>query len=154
MFTLEKEMIENDVPPNTITNTCLLNGLCMEGLIYDAIELYVEKASSPNFKPNKITYMALIYGFYRAGQYFKSGRFYMAMRKSGLVPDVITYLILMRGQCQMGYVLNAMMLQADMLKIGAMPKDWCITCPGGWSVVLNQPVNQQLVRTFGVLKRA
>lgn len=153
LLSLEREMLEKDVRPNVVTNTCLINGLCREGRMHDAINLYVEKINSSDFKPNSKTYMALIYAMYRAGQYFKSGRFYMSMRKSGLVPDVVTYLLLMRGQCQMGYVLNAMMLQADMLKVGALPCDWYISCPDGWSVVLNRSVKSKFVRRFGGGKR-
>ncbi|ONK70208.1 uncharacterized protein A4U43_C05F31380 [Asparagus officinalis] len=124
MLSIKKEMEENDVKPNVVTNTSLINGLFREGLTRDAIDLNLEKIKFPDFKPNNKTYMVLMYGMYRAGLYFKAGRFYLSMRSSGLVPDAVTYLLLMRGQCKMGYVLNAMTLQADMLKTGAMAEDW------------------------------
>ena len=48
----------------------------------------------------------------------------------------------------MGDVLNAMMLQADMLKNGAMADDWYIACPDGWSVLLDQSFKRKFVQAF------
>uniref|UniRef100_A0A0A9TXV2 Uncharacterized protein n=1 Tax=Arundo donax TaxID=35708 RepID=A0A0A9TXV2_ARUDO len=56
------------------------------------------------------------------------------MRESGMVPDSFTYTILIRGQCMLGYVLNAMMLYADMMKIGVKPEIYMTVCPEIWSL--------------------
>jgi pentatricopeptide repeat protein len=77
--------------------------------------------------------MTLIYGLYLDGQYHEAGKFFSGMRESGMVPDSFTYSLLIRGQCMLGYVLNAMMLYADMVKIGVKPTRYATVCPEIWS---------------------
>ncbi|MQL83863.1 hypothetical protein Taro_016366 [Colocasia esculenta] len=138
---LNKEMADAGEAANVFTLCTLIDGLCRQGRSREAMQLFLQNMGvhdggsgrnpgrawsvdiHPPCSPNSIAYMALIYGLYRDAQHFKAGRFFALMRESGMVPDVSTYAALMRGQCQFRYLLNAMMLHADMLKAGVMPVD-------------------------------
>lgn len=152
-FRLHKEMAEKGISSNAITVSVLVDGLCRESRVQDAVMFIMKYAGQK--KPgdinsfcsnytteedcsilNSVTYMTLIYGLYIDGQYHEAGKFFSCMRESDMVPDSFTYSLLIRGQCMLGYVLNAMMLYADMVKIGVKPRRYATVCPEIWSMEL------------------
>jgi pentatricopeptide repeat protein len=158
-FRLHKEMIEKGISPNAITVSVLADGLCRENRVQDAVRFVMEYSGmkysdlhsffsnstteEDHLIPNCVIYMTLIYGLYIDSQHCEAGKLFSYMRKSGMVPDSFTYTLLIRGQCMLGYVLNAMMLYADMVKIGVKPMRYKTVCPEIWSRV---PLND--TRTF------
>jgi pentatricopeptide repeat protein len=137
-FWLQKEMEEKGIYSNAITVSVLVDGLCRENRVQDAVRFIMEysgqKKSEKNPSiANSVTYMTLIYGLYIDGQYNEACYFFSCMRDSGMVPDRFTYTLVIRGLCMLGYVLNAMMLYADMVKVGVKPTKCAMVCPDIWS---------------------
>lgn len=66
-------------------------------------------------------YTALIQGLCKNRQIFKASKFFSDMQFIGLKPDVLTYAIITCGFFGAKHMVNVMILQADMLKMGIIP---------------------------------
>ncbi|KAI9157449.1 hypothetical protein LWI28_022772 [Acer negundo] len=102
----------------------MIDGLCKDGKISDAIELFLEKTDKTNggfCSPNHVMYTSIIQALCNDGRIFKASKFFSDMRFDGLRPDVITYVVMLQGHFQAKHMPDVMMLQADMIKMGIMP---------------------------------
>ncbi|KAK4836274.1 hypothetical protein QYF36_020800 [Acer negundo] len=102
----------------------MIDGLCKDGKISDAIELFLEKTDKTNggfCSPNHVMYTSIIQALCNDGRIFKASKFFSDMRFDGLRPDVITYVVMLQGHFQAKHMPDVMMLHADMIKMGIMP---------------------------------
>ncbi|KZV23300.1 pentatricopeptide repeat-containing protein [Dorcoceras hygrometricum] len=133
---LHKEMIESGIASNVFTVGCLIDGMCKHGRINDAIKIFLEQSTagfvaeevgqlrSDNIgysSPNNAMYSALIDGLCKDGRIFKASKFFSDLRRSRLRPEISDYAVLVKGHSISKHVVDVMMLQADMLKLGMLP---------------------------------
>ncbi|CAM8907125.1 unnamed protein product [Rhodiola kirilowii] len=86
---------------NSICYSTLINGLCKDGLIDKAKELFLEMKKK-DISPDVITYTIVIGGLCRAGKWEEAQAMFHEMFDQGLSPSVFTYGVLLKGLCSSG----------------------------------------------------
>lgn len=103
-------MISSGVCLNVVTCSTLLDGICDNGKLKDALEMFkvMQKskmdldASHPfnGVEPDVQTYNILICGLINNGNFLEAEELYEEMPHRGIVPDTITYSSMIDGLCK------------------------------------------------------
>ncbi|CAM8901605.1 unnamed protein product [Rhodiola kirilowii] len=105
---------------NFICYSTLIDGLCKDGLIDKAKELFLEMKKK-DIRPNVITYTMVIDGLCRADKWEEAQAMFHEMLDQGLSPDVFTFNVLINALAKMGKCKEAMELLIFMIQGGQMP---------------------------------
>ncbi|CAM8904387.1 unnamed protein product [Rhodiola kirilowii] len=105
---------------NFICYSTLIDGLCKDGLIDKAKELFLEMKKK-EISPNVITYTIVIDGLCRAFKWEEAQAMFHEMLDQGLSPSVVTFNVLINALAKMGKSKEAMELLLFMIQSGKMP---------------------------------
>ncbi|CAM8901559.1 unnamed protein product [Rhodiola kirilowii] len=86
---------------NFICYSTLIDGLCKDGFIDKAEELFLEMKKK-DISPDVITYNIVIGGLCRAGKWEEAQAMFHEMLDQGLSPNIVTYGVLLKGLCSTG----------------------------------------------------
>ncbi|CAM8907367.1 unnamed protein product [Rhodiola kirilowii] len=112
--------LSGDLQLNFICYTTLINGLCNDGLVDKARELFLEMRNK-EISPDVITYNILIDRLCRAGKWEEAKAMFNEMLDQGLSPNVITFTVLINALAKMGKSKEAKELFLKMMQGGQMP---------------------------------
>ncbi|XP_016168078.1 pentatricopeptide repeat-containing protein At5g16640, mitochondrial-like [Arachis ipaensis] len=93
--------------PSVVTFTTIMKGLCLNGKILDALDIY-DKIVAKGFWFDEVIYGTLINGLY--GLLDDALDLYFNMLDRGISPDVVTYTSLIYGFCHVGQWKEARLL--------------------------------------------
>ncbi|ONM59770.1 Putative pentatricopeptide repeat-containing protein [Zea mays] len=82
-------MIEEGIHPTVFTYSILINGLCTQGYMEEAIKL-LDQMIENNVDPNYVTYWTLIQGYVRCGNMIEISKIYDKMHIHGLLPTNVS----------------------------------------------------------------
>ncbi|XP_041018028.1 pentatricopeptide repeat-containing protein At5g18475-like [Juglans microcarpa x Juglans regia] len=82
-------------------------GLCENGRLKEAVDLFEEMVSKEQVLLDALTYNVLINGFYRVGKVYCVRKMMEFMRKNGCTPHVFNYSTLVNGFCKDKKLLEA-----------------------------------------------
>ncbi|CAM8907128.1 unnamed protein product [Rhodiola kirilowii] len=105
---------------DSICYNTLIDGLCKDGLIDKAKELFLEMKKK-DICPNVITYTMVIDGLCRAGKWEEAQAMFHEMLDQGLSPDIVTFSVLINALAKMGKGKEARELFLLMIQSGKMP---------------------------------
>ncbi|KAL3753259.1 hypothetical protein ACJRO7_000625 [Eucalyptus globulus] len=105
---------------NSFTYNIVIDGLCKEGLITEALRLH-ESMSKKGIKPDVVTYTSLIHGLCNVGQMEDALILLEEMTSGGIQPDIFTYNSLVHCLCSRGQWKDAMVLLEKMMEAGIEP---------------------------------
>ncbi|KAI3823784.1 hypothetical protein L1987_05225 [Smallanthus sonchifolius] len=117
-FEVLKEMKLSDASyPNLITYSTLMDGLCEEGRLEEAVCLFEEMVSK-KIVPDALTYNILINGFCRGGKVDRAVKIVDFMKENGCNPNIFNYSTLMNGFCREGNLHEAKRVFNEMKSVG------------------------------------
>ncbi|GMH16311.1 hypothetical protein Nepgr_018152 [Nepenthes gracilis] len=112
-----KKMKETGLIPNAVA---MLDGLCKDGLIQDAMKLFGlmrEKGTMPEV----VIYTAVVDGFCQAQKLDDAKRIFKKMQNNGIVPNTFSYTVLIKGLCKGKRLDDAVDYCVEMLEAGHSP---------------------------------
>ncbi|CAM8899266.1 unnamed protein product [Rhodiola kirilowii] len=113
-------VFSGDLQLDLICYNTLIDGLCKDGLIDKAKELFLEM-NKKDVSPDVITYNIVIGGMCRAGMWEESQAMYHEMLDQGLSPSIVTFNVLINALAKMGKGKEANELFLLMIQSGQMP---------------------------------
>jgi len=127
--TVYAEMLEHDVPRNTITYNTILNSMTRCGLMHEMPALLEEmRASVPPVKADIVTYSTIIKGYCQAGEVDRAFKLLEEMRtEAGVVPDEVTYNSLLDGCARQQRLDDALRLLDEMRLMGVAPSNYTLS---------------------------
>ncbi|KAH9696345.1 pentatricopeptide repeat-containing protein [Citrus sinensis] len=114
------EMQLNGVVPDSITYATLVDGLCKNGFVLEAVELF-HTLKNLKCELNIGAYNCLIDGLCKSGQLEVAWELFQRLPHEGLMPNVVTYNIMIHGLCNGGQMDKAYDLLLDMDAKGVAP---------------------------------
>ena len=102
MWDIYDEIKGNGIQQNKYTNPILIDGLCRQSKLQDAVT-FLRETKGKEFGPSVVSVNALISGFCKMGSVDVAKSFFCMMLKYGLLPDVYSYNILLHWLCSMFY---------------------------------------------------
>ncbi|CAM8930725.1 unnamed protein product [Rhodiola kirilowii] len=105
---------------NLICYNTLIDGLCNDGLIDKAKELFLEMKKK-DISPSVVTYNIVIDGLCRAGKWEEAQAMFHEMLDQGLAPCVVTFNVLINALAKMGKCKEAREMLCLMIQSGQMP---------------------------------
>ncbi|XP_010485284.2 PREDICTED: pentatricopeptide repeat-containing protein At5g62370-like [Camelina sativa] len=93
---LFSQMIKKGVQLNVFTYHIMIGSYCKEGNVDYALKLFENNQGVEDISRNVHCYTNLIYGFYKKGGLDKAVDLLMRMLENGIVPDHITYFVLLK----------------------------------------------------------
>uniref|UniRef100_A0A7S1RE49 Pentacotripeptide-repeat region of PRORP domain-containing protein n=1 Tax=Alexandrium catenella TaxID=2925 RepID=A0A7S1RE49_ALECA len=122
-FELFEHMRGQGIEPSQVTYGILLDGCINDSRVDRAAEVY-ERMTREGCPMNTVLYTTLIKGFARAGQADQAMRVYGQMRSEGTVPpDLITFSILIKSNCDSGQLEAALKLLEAMVDLRLRPDE-------------------------------
>ncbi|RZC50743.1 hypothetical protein C5167_019170 [Papaver somniferum] len=121
--------------PDLYTYSTLIDGLCKENRIEEAITLLDEMQSEGCF-PNEVTYNALINGLCKKGDIARASKLVENMFLKGCIPNEVTYNTLIHGLCLKGKLEKAVWL------LDRMVADKCVPNHVTYGTIVNGLVEQ------------
>eukprot|EP00416_Gambierdiscus_australes_P031375 CAMPEP_0171088832 /NCGR_PEP_ID=MMETSP0766_2-20121228/21014_1 /TAXON_ID=439317 /ORGANISM="Gambierdiscus australes, Strain CAWD 149" /LENGTH=622 /DNA_ID=CAMNT_0011546653 /DNA_START=102 /DNA_END=1970 /DNA_ORIENTATION=+ len=122
-FELYEHMRGGGIQPSQVTYGILLDGCINDNKVDRAVEVYDEMRRE-GCPMNTVLYTTLIKGFARAGQVDQAMRVYGQMRSEGGVPpDLITFSILIKANCDYCHLESALMLLEAMVDLKLRPDE-------------------------------
>jgi len=122
-FALYEKMRERGLSPSQVTYGILLDGLINDNEVEKAVEIF-KTMKKEGCEPNTVLYTTLIKGFARAGQVDQAAELFAKMRKDkDMQPDVITFSILIKANCDAGRLEAALKLLMSMTEVGLKPDE-------------------------------
>jgi len=116
-------MRKRGLKPSQVTYGILLDGFINDNEVDRAMEIF-ETMNNEDCQMNTVLYTTLIKGFARAGQVDQAVIIYEQMRKErGMQPDVITFSILIKANCDVGRLQHALKLLTEMKGLGLKPDE-------------------------------
>ena len=106
--------------PILSTYTVMLSGLCKNGHIEEAIDLF-HSLENTKYKPSIELFSILIDGMCKAGTLEEARKMFTEISERGLMPDVVTYNIMLSGLCKKSMSLEADKLLMEMEEKGCLP---------------------------------
>ncbi|KAL5789288.1 hypothetical protein ACOSQ2_004176 [Xanthoceras sorbifolium] len=106
--------------PNVVWYGSMIDGLCKDGFIDKAKELFLEMLNQ-GVQPDVVTFSVLLDELCKAGKIDEANRLYEFMIKGDVQPNTYTYNILMDGYCLVGRIRDAEKLFVSMASKGCMP---------------------------------
>ncbi|XP_022857577.1 putative pentatricopeptide repeat-containing protein At1g13630 isoform X2 [Olea europaea var. sylvestris] len=120
MWDVYTEIKACGIRPSEYTNAIILDGLCRQSLIHEAV-LFLQETKEKEPQPSVVLFNTLISGFCKMGFVDIAKSFFCMMFKYGLFPDVYSYNILIHGLCMVGSIEEALDFTNDMEKHGLGP---------------------------------
>uniref|UniRef100_A0A2C9UPL7 Pentacotripeptide-repeat region of PRORP domain-containing protein n=1 Tax=Manihot esculenta TaxID=3983 RepID=A0A2C9UPL7_MANES len=108
--------------PDRISFSILLDGLCKQGNLDEALALFKAMEKS-RLKPNHVTYTILIDGLCRVGNLNDAKKFFSRLLEKGVQPNVYTYSTFIKGLCKEGLLDEAYQVFRGMEDSGCLPND-------------------------------
>jgi len=122
-FELFEHMRGRGVEPSQVTYGILLDGCINDNRVDCAAEVY-DRMIREGCPMNTVLYTTLIKGFARAGQVDQAMRVYRQMRSEGSIPpDLITFSILIKANCDSGHLEAALKLLEAMVNLKLRPDE-------------------------------
>jgi len=122
-FSLYETMRERGLAPSQVTYGILLDGLINDNEVERAVQVF-KTMIKDGCEPNTVLYTTLIKGFARVGQVDQAVELFNQMRKDkDKQPDVITFSILIKANCDAGRLAEALKLLMSMTEIGLKPDE-------------------------------
>ncbi|CAM8899404.1 unnamed protein product [Rhodiola kirilowii] len=112
--------LSGDLQLETRCYNTLIDGLCKDGLIDKANELFLEMRKK-DVRPDVITYTIVIDGLSRAGKWEEAKALFHEMLDHALEPDVVTFNMLINALAKMGKSKEAKELFLQMVQSGQIP---------------------------------
>ncbi|XP_039002420.1 pentatricopeptide repeat-containing protein At1g63130, mitochondrial-like [Hibiscus syriacus] len=112
-------MIKIGIEPSAVTLSTLINGLCKQRKIYQAMSLF--DGLKEGIEPDVVTYNTLVDAHCKKGMVSEAEDIVDTMRKEGIEPNVVTYSILVDANCKKGMVSIAEDIVETMRKEGIEP---------------------------------
>ncbi|RLN35230.1 pentatricopeptide repeat-containing protein [Panicum miliaceum] len=109
-----RKMKETGLIPNTVS---MLNGLCKNGLVQDAIKLFGlmrEKGAIPEV----VIYTAVVEAFCKAAKLDDAVRIFRKMQGNGVIPNTFSYWLLIQGLYKGGRLDDAIGFCVEMFEAG------------------------------------
>ncbi|KAF8657716.1 hypothetical protein HU200_059873 [Digitaria exilis] len=92
-------MIKKGIVPNTRTFNIFIHSLCIRGKLSVAKNMVYNQV----FPANVVTYNTLIHWFYNHGKFSEAEEVFMYVKEAAnIVPDEVTYTIMVDGLCRQG----------------------------------------------------
>jgi len=122
-FRLYEKMRERDLAPSQVTYGILLDGLINDHEVEKAVQVF-KTMIKDGCEPNTVLYTTLIKGFARAGQVDEAEEIFAQMRMNkNMQPDVITFSILIKANCDAGRLEASLKLVMSMTDVGLKPDE-------------------------------
>lgn len=122
-FELYELMRKRGIPPSQVTYGILLDGCINENQVDRAAEV-ADCMEREGCEMNTVLCTTLIKGFARAGQLERAMKVYEQMRTGrGVPPDLITYSILIKANCDNHRLEDALRLLESMIDSGLRPDE-------------------------------
>jgi len=122
-FELFEHMCRQGIEPSQVTYGILLDGCINNSRVDRAAEVY-DRMTREGCPMNLILYTTLIKGFARAGEVAKAMQIYRQMRsEGGIAPDVVTFSILIKANCDAGHLEAALRLRGEMVELKLKPDE-------------------------------
>lgn len=112
-----KKMKETGLIPNTVA---MLDGLCKDGLIKDAMKLFGSMREKGTI-PEVVIYTAVMEGFFKAGNYEAAMRIFRKMQNNGITPNAFSYQVAIQGFSKGKKLVESVELCLEMLNTGNSP---------------------------------
>ncbi|CAI9289685.1 unnamed protein product [Lactuca saligna] len=117
MWDVYNDIKESGIQESKQTNSILVDGLCKQSLMQEAITLLHVKDSSPHVA----SFNTVMSSFSKMGFVDIAQSIFCLMLKFGVKPDAYTYNILINGLCIAGSIQDALKLTNGMVKHGVNP---------------------------------
>ncbi|CAJ1397197.1 unnamed protein product [Effrenium voratum] len=122
-FELYKLMRGRGLNPSQVTYGILLDGFINDNEVEKAVDIF-NTMRAEGCQMNTVLYTTLIKGFARAGQVDQAVQIYEEMRKErSMQPDVITFSILIKANCDVGRLEDALKMLLAMKEAGLKPDE-------------------------------
>jgi len=124
-FELYEHMRERGIAPSQVTYGILLDGCINEKQMDKAVDVF-NIMTKEGCVMNTVLYTTLIKGFARACQVEQAMKVYERMLEDGVqgvTPDLITFSILIKANCDAGLIGEAMMLLESMMELRLAPDE-------------------------------
>jgi len=122
-FELYELMRSRGLSPSQVTYGILLDGFINDNEVEKAVEIF-NTMRAEGCQMNTVLYTTLIKGFARAGQVDQAVQIYEEMRKErSMQPDVITFSILIKANCDVGRLEEALKMLLAMKEAGLKPDE-------------------------------
>jgi len=122
-FELYNLMRSRGLCPSQVTYGILLDGFINDNEVEKAVEIF-NTMRAEGCQMNTVLYTTLIKGFARAGQVDQAVQVYEEMRKErSMQPDVITFSILIKANCDVGRLEEALKMLLAMKDAGLKPDE-------------------------------
>lgn len=122
-FELKKLMCERGVAASQVTYGILLDACINENQVERGAEVF-DGMARDGCQMNTVLFTTLLKGLARAGQVDEAMRVYDKMRKEqSITPDLITFSILIKANCDAGRMEAALQLLTSMLDFGLQPDE-------------------------------
>ncbi|KAM7484469.1 hypothetical protein LguiA_000478 [Lonicera macranthoides] len=119
MWDVYNEIKSSGIPRSEYTNSILIDGLCKQSLIQEAVAFTLKTEGK---EPKQVvSFNTLMSGFCKMGFIDVAKSFFCMMFKYGLRPDAYSYNILIHGLCLAGSIEEALEFTDDMEKHGLEP---------------------------------
>ncbi|CAE8706471.1 unnamed protein product [Polarella glacialis] len=136
------------IKPSQVTYGILLDSCINENQIERAAQVF-ETMKAEGCPMNTVLYTTLIKGFARAGQVDQATRIYEQMRTERTVaPDLITFSILIKANCDHGDLEVSLKLMAEMRQLGLKPDEVVFNNLLGGCVNWKQEGNVELAKSL------
>jgi len=122
-FKLYELMRERGINPSPVTYGILLDG-CINNKQVDRAAQVFDTMTKEGCQMNTILYTTLIKGFAREGKVDDAMRIYEHMSSDkGVAPDVITFSVLLKANCDADRLEKSLDLLSEMTKVGLQPDE-------------------------------
>jgi len=122
-FELYEVMRSRNIAPSQVTYGILLDGCINDNQLESAQEVF-KCMTADGCQMNTVLYTTLIKGFARAGEVDQAMKVYNQMKADrGVPPDLITFSILIKANCDAGRLEASLQLLKEMLELGLRPDE-------------------------------
>ncbi|XP_057988957.1 pentatricopeptide repeat-containing protein At1g62930, chloroplastic-like [Hevea brasiliensis] len=119
-----KNMCSHGQQPDKVTFSIILDGLCKQGYLDEALTLFKAMEKS-RLKPDCVSFTILIDGMCKAGRLNDAKELFFRHFEKGLQPNVYTYSTIIKGLCKEGLLDEAYKVFRGMEKSGCVPNGCC-----------------------------
>ncbi|KAM2953248.1 hypothetical protein FF1_031650 [Malus domestica] len=110
-------MLNSGISPDIYTYNVLLNTLCKEERIQEALTLF-GTMTEKGIKPDVFTFNSLISASCKSGNWDEGVRLFKNMIDYGVLPDIVTYNAVLDALCKEGRTEEALNLVEEMVRRG------------------------------------
>ncbi|KAG8088702.1 hypothetical protein GUJ93_ZPchr0010g8150 [Zizania palustris] len=115
---LFEEMESCGISPSEFSHSIIIDGLCKQDKVGEALSILREARKEEKFKPLRMTFNILMSALCNWGFIQSATSFLSLMLKYGLIPDRYTYSTLIHGLCKVGSMEEALNLFERVTKEG------------------------------------